>query len=85
MKVKAKWKYHEGKRFELGEVETTYCCTAARNSEAVTFGEIDSNLNRNEHVNISSCAPYPEGAVWEEEEINFCPFCGTKVEIEIQK
>jgi hypothetical protein len=84
MKVKAKWKYYDRRKYELKEIETTYCCDDARNSSAITFGEVDSTLNRNECVNISSCAPYPEGAVWDEEPINFCPFCGAKIQIDIE-
>lgn len=84
MKVKAKWKYYNGKKFDLNEVETIWCCKDAEESNAITFGEVDSGLNHNKHVNISSCAPYPERAVWGEEAINFCPFCGKRIEVGIE-
>jgi len=84
MKVKAKWEFHNGKKFELKEVETFWCCEDAEQSNAITFGDVDNILNIDERVNISSCAPYPEGAVWNEEAINFCPFCGAKIEIDIE-
>ena len=84
MKVRAKWKYYNGKKYEINESEITYCCNGAEKSTALTFGEVDSVLNRNEHVNISSCFAYPEGAVYDEEAISFCPFCGAKIEIDIE-
>ncbi len=84
MKVKAKWNYYNKEKHELKETETVYCCDAARDSGAITFGEVDSCLNKQESVNISCCTPYPEGAVWDEEPINFCPFCGAKIEVDIE-
>ncbi len=85
MKIKAKWKYHNGKKYRIDVVNIDYCCISMDNSEAVKFGEVDDCfLNRDENVNIASCNPYPEGAVWDEEAINFCPFCGEKIQIDIE-
>ncbi len=83
MKVTAKWKYHNNRKYELKEIKTEYCCSESESSDAIQFGEVDTILNTDESVNIASCAPYPEGAVWDEEPIKFCPFCGKKITIEI--
>ena len=93
MKVRARWLPYRGKssfnirshlqKFQIETVSIDYCCHEMEISDAVRFGEWDSMLNRNSDVNISTCSPYPEGAVWDEEAINFCPFCGTKIEVEI--
>lgn len=62
------------------------CCEKmedALDKGAIGFGEFhDTILNRDHNINFADCSPYPEGAVWEEYPISFCPFCGEKVEIE---
>jgi hypothetical protein len=84
MKIVSKWNYFNGKKFELKLISTEYCCNEIKQSSAVIFGEVDTVLNRNEYVNISNCTPYPEGAVWDEEAINYCPFCGTKIKVIVE-
>jgi hypothetical protein len=85
MKVKAQWTYHAGKKYELKEDDIIFCCEDMSKSEAVSFGESDVGLNRNENVNISYCHPWPDDPDWDYEAIKFCPFCGTKIEIEINE
>lgn len=73
------------REYALLEMEPP-CCNEmkeALDNEAIGFGEFhDTILNRDHNINFSDCHPYPEGAVWEEYQINFCPFCGQKVETE---
>ena len=60
-----------------------YCCEKmenAMNDDAIKFGEFESMLNTNKFLNIFRCLPYPEGACWDEYEIDYCPFCGEKID-----
>jgi hypothetical protein len=65
---------------------TEPCCQEMKEAledDAIRFGEFGSSfLNRDCNVNFADCRPYPEGAVWDEYPIHFCPFCGQKVETE---
>lgn len=65
---------------------TDPCCQEMGNAleaEAIGFGEFhDTILNRDCNINFADCHPYPEGAVWDEYPIRFCPFCGQQVETE---
>lgn len=65
--------------------EITFCCETMKNvwDEFIGFGEEDSILNRESTVNIYNCHPWPEGAVWDSKPISYCPFCATKIEIEL--
>jgi hypothetical protein len=44
----------------------------------------DSIFNEDNQVNIFRCSPWPEGAVWDKKPISFCPFCGCRVETELE-
>jgi hypothetical protein len=61
------------------------CCLEMKEAfeEFVVFGEIDSyGINMDNKVNITKCNSYPEGAVFSEMAISFCPFCGKEIKIE---
>lgn len=61
-----------------------FCCDEMReawNDYAIQFGEKEM-LNTNHNVNIFRCSPYPEGAVFTEYEILYCPFCGELIVVE---
>ena len=63
---------------------TEFCCPRmeeAWRDSAVGFGEFDSSYVEQEGVNIYRCHPYSEGAVWDEYRIDFCPFCGLRIEV----
>src|SRR3990167_3738963 len=63
---------------------TEFCCLRlekAWNADAVGFGEANSSYGEQGGVNIYHCSPYPEGAVWDEYPIDFCPFCGIAIEV----
>lgn len=92
MIIKAKWKYYTGK-YRPGEKEycdlinIDYCCDDALEAERESFlhfGEYDSVLNKDTNINIIKCSPYPEGAVFDEMSIKYCPFCGKKIIIEVE-
>lgn len=73
-----------GDVYEITCSNIIFCCDEMENAwsdDFIKFGEFDSNLNRDENVNISKCYPYPEGAVWHEMAIKFCPFCAEIIEI----
>ena len=65
---------------------TEPCCDEMKKAledAAVGFGEFnDCILNCDCNFNFADCHPYPEGAVWDEYPIRYCPFCGMKVETE---
>ena len=84
MKVTGKWSCYDVERFEITKIRIDYCCEKARESEAIKFGEFDSVYISDANMNIASCSPYPEGAAWDEEAINFCPFCGIEIEVNIE-
>lgn len=73
-----------GKYFR--ETTVVICCDGMKEAweeKAVFFGEYgEYGFNTNKSVNIAKCSPYPEGAVFNEYPINYCPFCGKKIEIE---
>ena len=54
----------------------------------ISIGEFDGTyLGRGESpaVNIFHCSPYPEGAVWDELSIKYCPFCSLPIEVNVTK
>lgn len=62
-----------------------FCCdrmVEAWTDGAVRFGEYGRWTNRNQDVNIFHCSPYPEGAVYSEYKIDYCPFCGEKIDVQ---
>jgi len=65
-------------------VSAEFCCEQASEAwedRAVIFGEADTVLNFDNNVNILKCSPYPEGAVFTEYSISFCPFCGKSITV----
>jgi len=82
---------YDKKNPEIGEIKlisTSFCCgemEKAWEERVVNFGEYDNILNRDNNVNIYKCEPYPEGAVWDEYPIKFCPFCGEQIIIKFKK
>lgn len=76
--------YKEGDTQDIWADRIEFCCDGmqlAFENDFIGFGEKERMLNKNKNVNIYSCAPYPEGAVWDECAIKFCPFCSLPVEI----
>jgi len=71
------------KTYEVKEIDVTFCCADMTDawSTFVGFGEADGVLNREETVNIYTCHPYPEGAVWDSCSIKVCPFCAEPIEV----
>jgi len=64
---------------------TEPCCEemkVALEEGAVKFGEFDVCLNGDANINFAQCSAYPEGAVFTEYAIDFCPFCGKPVKTE---
>ena len=61
------------------------CCDRMRDAldeRVIKFGEFDSMLNMDTNINFAHCRPFPEGALWDEYAISFCPFCGTPIQTE---
>lgn len=78
--------YKKGEVYEVNVSDTAFCCDdmeSAWGQGFVGFGEADGFLNKNKNVNVFRCYPYPEGAVFEEIAIRFCPFCAEKIEVEV--
>ena len=62
---------------------TGFCCSEMKEAwddDAVGFGDFEG-YGKDVDVNIRRCHPYPEGAVWSEYAIKFCPFCAESVEV----
>ncbi len=52
--------------------------------EQINLSSADSDYRHdNSDVVISRCHPYPEGASWDDVKINYCPFCGKPINVEI--
>jgi hypothetical protein len=82
MKIKYKTTICDSKEYrQVGEPE--FCCPEMKVAwgEAIVFGKVDYNGEGN-RVHISRCHPYPEGACWDAYAVDFCPFCGEKIECE---
>jgi hypothetical protein len=57
----------------------------AYTKDFIKLGKYDETLATKEDckLNIFKCHPYCEGAIWDEMEISFCPFCGKEIETKI--
>jgi len=63
------------------------CCDdmsdALEDDGPITRGEVDNYGNEISKLIVYSVSIYPEGPVFTEYEIDYCPFCGAKIEYEI--
>jgi len=69
-------------KIEMGE----YCCNfmkEAIDDEYIVFGEYGEYMSKDLNLNIIHCSPYPEGAVFTECPIEYCPFCADKIIVRI--
>jgi hypothetical protein len=68
---------------QVKSLEETFCCKEMQEAwgEYLQFGDSDF-LNKNANVNLIKAACYPSGTVVDYMAIQFCPFCGRKIEIE---
>lgn len=60
------------------------CCERMKEAIKERFigvGEFEYEYEEGDGINIYKCNPYPEGAVWEDMQITYCPFCGKKTGI----
>jgi len=73
-----------------GDLEETifhdaeFCCDEmeeAFEEKVVHFGEYENFRNKNCNINISHCSPYPEGAVFDDYTIKYCPFCSKVISL----
>jgi len=88
-RIKNKSKHGKGNLYEYYIKDIKFCCEKMREAfdkKFIGFGNFEDGgyagygkININ--INIYSCLPYPEGACWEDMKINFCPFCGEKIEV----
>lgn len=67
------------------QADVTFCCNEmaeAFKEYFIGFGEYDScGINKTEEVCIYHCSPYPEGAVYYQMPIQFCPFCKEEIKV----
>ena len=88
-RIKDKTKHGKGDLYRYFIKEIKYCCDdmkEAFDKKFVGFGDYEDGgyvgfYKANTDINIYFCSPYPEGAFWDAMKINFCPFCGKKIEI----
>jgi hypothetical protein len=62
-----------------------FCCDKMKKAiknRYIIFGEDDRFLNKDSNLNIIKTSCYPSGTVMDTQEISYCPFCGSKIEIE---
>lgn len=74
----------EGARVWRG-MATAYCCDEmeeAWEDRVIGFGAHDEETVE-AAVNLYDCKIWPEGPIWTEYAIRFCPFCGQEVLLEI--
>lgn len=67
------------KNIEVKDID--FCCDGMKKAwgKFIEFGDYKKSLN----INIFNCSPWPEGAVWDEMAIKYCPFCGTEIVVTI--
>jgi hypothetical protein len=60
-----------------------FCCTAMERKwgRVIGFGAKDCKASTSRDVNLHSLRPQVSGAVVEHVAVNFCPFCGERIEI----
>jgi hypothetical protein len=66
---------------EIWWLSTEYCCVEAKEAFEelfMRFGDWDG-VPICPEVNIFRCHPYPEGAVFDQMPIRYCPFCGKEI------
>lgn len=65
-------------------VNVEFCCDKMDDAwgEFVVFGEDDSFINATNSAVIVQTMCYPSDAVINHMNIDYCPFCGAKIEIE---
>jgi hypothetical protein len=62
----------------------SFCCdemNEAWEDKVVGFGDREG-MTTDPSVNIYQCTVWPEGTIWTEYQIRFCPFCGTEIELQ---
>jgi len=72
-------------------IKKEFCCEELKKAWGNNFiGLADyenKELVRNKEtvsINIYKCSQYPEGAVWDDTRIQFCPFCGKEIEVNVK-
>lgn len=78
------WEADDIQEIKFGEPHA--CCTDMKNAiddNFIGFGEYEGLLNQVGSACIYHCSPYPEGACWDEMSIQYCPFCGEEIEVEL--
>jgi len=69
-------------------IEIDFCCDEMKlafegEDKFVGFGDYEFGADgKDNSVAIYHCSPWSEGASWDSMVIRFCPFCGTKIDIE---
>ena len=61
-----------------------FCCNDAEDAwgEFIVWGDDDRYLNKTNSPTIIKTCCYPSGTVMDYLEIQYCPFCGKRIEIE---
>ncbi len=69
---------------DIKTIEEEFCCNDMKNAwnDFVVWGSDDSFLNTTKSATIVQVKCYPSQTYMEYMEINYCPFCGQKIEIE---
>jgi hypothetical protein len=86
--------YRKEEHDNYAEIEVTqlqFCCDEMKEAWENDFVGLADYSNKTSvrsktevEVNIYKCYPYPEGAAWDGMEIEFCPFCGKEIELNIK-
>lgn len=78
--------YHKVKRGDVRQIvllRKEFCCKElekAMDDYFIQFGD-DSWMNTDNKLNILHKSCWPSGTVTDYMGINFCPFCGSKIEV----
>lgn len=65
-------------------MKVNVCCESmehALDARFISIGYYEYPDKTDNSVNIFKCYPWPEGAAWDSMKIEFCPFCGKKIEV----
>jgi len=69
--------------WEVKLLNVDFCCKKMEEAfydHYVGFGEYDSTLNKEATINIFHSDHFPEGCSTDSLSIEYCPFCGAKIE-----
>jgi hypothetical protein len=77
----------DGNEYRPTGLSSPFCCNNIRGAFVecvVGIASPDKSTSNNLDVNIFNCYTSPEGVFYNKFKINYYPFCGSKIEVEVE-